>query len=302
MTAQLTPIPLHQEARRWSRSLVPSMLVGPAVVSVIGCLVLLLVAPGLPSTVTLHWGADGERTGSPYVALVSMPITLAVATLMWVVVRRPADVRRTVLLRVLVGAPLWLACFLTVSLVGSVVLQARPGAPVPGAPLLAGLVLGLLAVRPGERLVWLGRAVPAPGVTWAALGALGAAAVAVAVAGFATQPWVAAVALVPALLLPLVASALHWRVRIDARGVAAVGALGFPAVRVPLEDVASTAVSVVAPVGDFGGVGLRFGRGVTAVATRGGEAMEVTRIDGRRVVLTVDDAATAVGVLQALRS
>jgi hypothetical protein len=57
----------------------------------------------------------------------------------------------------------------------------------------------------------------------------------------------------------------------------------------------------VAPLGDYGGLGLRHRRGVTAVATRGGEALEVTRADGRRLVLTVDDAATAAGVLQALR-
>lgn len=326
MTAPSPSTPAEQ-ARRWRRSLAPSMLIAPLVVSVLGCVAFLVVAPGLPDRVIVHWGPDGTATGSPYSALLCLPITAVVSAALWVALRRPADVRRTAFLRALLGLPLWLACFLTIGLVGSVVLQARPDAPVPGVPLLVGVVVGLVAggvaawtapeppaqapapeartlpaLQPGERLVWLGRAVASPAVSATAVAVLGAAAVIVVVAALATEPASALVALVPALLLPLVASALHWRVRIDGSGVAAVGALGFPAVRVPLDDIASAAVIAVAPVGDYGGIGLRYGRGVTAVATRGGEALEVTRVDGRRLVLTVDDAATAAGVLRALRA
>ncbi len=326
MIASSTSAPVEQ-ARHWRRRLAPSMLVAPLAIAALGCVALLIAAPRLPASVIVHWGADGTASGSPYSALLCLPLTALVSAVLWGALRRPTDVRRTAFLRVLLGLPLWLACFLTIALVGSTVLQAHPGAPVPGVPLLVGFVVGLVAggvagltapeppalpaapalraqpaLRRGERLVWLGRATTAPGLGAIVLGALGAAAVLVVIAGLAMRPAVALIAIVPGLLLPLVASVLHWRVRIDTRGVAAVGALGFPAIRVPLAEVAGAEVIAVAPIGDFGGVGLRFGRGVTAVATRGGEALEVTRTDGRRLVLTVDDAATAAGVLQALRA
>jgi hypothetical protein len=314
------------EARRWRRALLPSMLIAPVAVALLGCVAFLLAAPELPGRVIVHWGPDGSQTGSPYVALLCLPLTAVVAAVLWVAVRGPANVRRTALLRCVLGLPLWLACFLTIGLVGSVVLQAHPGVPVPGVPLLVGFAVGLVAggiaaltapappaqpdapaplrlpaVRAGERLVWLGRAGAAPGLMATVLGALGAVVVVVVVSGLATDPWLAVVSVVPVLALPLAASMLHWRVRVDGAGVTAVGALGFPRLRVPLHDVVSADVVVVAPIGDYGGLGLRHSRGVTAVATRGGEALQVTRADGRRLVLTVDDAAAAAGVLRALR-
>lgn len=324
MSSVLAPA---DQGRRWRRALAPTMVVAPTAIALLGCVVLLLVAPSLPAAVVVHWGAGGTRTGSPYAALTCLPLTLGVSAVLWLALRRPVDVRRTVLLRLVLGTPLWLACFLTVGLVGSAVLQGHPDAPVPGAPLLVGFLLGLVAggvaaatapeppaappvpaVRPqapvaaGERLVWLGRAAVRPGLMAGVLGVLGAASVVAVVAGLATEPGAVVAGIVPALLLPVVASTLSWRVRVDARGVTATGALGFPVLRVRLADVASADVLGVAPIGDFGGIGLRLGRrGTTAVATRGGEALAVTRTDGRRLVLTVDDAATAAGVLRALR-
>jgi hypothetical protein len=56
----------------------------------------------------------------------------------------------------------------------------------------------------------------------------------------------------------------------------------------------------VVPLGEFGGFGLRWGPGRRlGIITRGGEALEVQRRDGRTVVVTVDDAATAAGLLMA---
>lgn len=325
MTASSTSTPVEQ-ARGWRRSLAPSMLIAPLAVSLLGSLAFLLAAPGLPSRVIVHWGPDGTETGSPYLALICLPLTALLSLVLWSAVRRPADVRPTAFLRIVLGLPIWLACFVTIGLIGTAVLQARPDAPVPGLPLLVGFVVGVLAgaiaallapeppalpeppaprsqpaLHLGERLVWLGRAVAGPGLTAMALGVLGAAAVVVVLAGLATQPWFALVAILPALGLPLTASMLRWRVRIDGRGVTTIGALGFPTIRVPLAEVAEADVITVAPIGDYGGIGLRHSRGITAVATRGGEALQVTRTDGSRLVLTVDDAATAAGVLRALR-
>ena len=77
--------------------------------------------------------------------------------------------------------------------------------------------------------------------------------------------------------------------------------LGWPLYRVALSDVASAATTNVVPLGEFGGFGLRWGLGRRlGIITRGGEALEVLRRDGRAVVVTVDDAATAAGLLTAL--
>jgi hypothetical protein len=70
--------------------------------------------------------------------------------------------------------------------------------------------------------------------------------------------------------------------------------------RVAAADVASAGTTSVVPLGEFGGYGIRFGLGRRlGVITRGGEALEVQRRDGRAVVVTVDDAATAAGLLTA---
>ena len=54
-------------------------------------------------------------------------------------------------------------------------------------------------------------------------------------------------------------------------------------------------------MGEFGGWGLRLSvEGRFGVVLRQGEAIEVTRANGRRFLVTVDDAATGAALLQAL--
>jgi hypothetical protein len=325
MTAP-APAPVRQDAvHRYRRALVGPVLVVPVVVAAAGAAVLLAALPALPDRVLVHWGVEGTTSGSPLTALVAVPTTAAIAVVLWLALRRPENVRMGLQGRLVAALPVWVACFVTIGLVGTVVLQARPGAPVPWLPLVLGAGVGLLAglvvartvpvpprgaapsrvaplpVRPDERLAWFGTAAASPGVQAGALGVLVVAAGAVLLAGLATVPAVALVAVVPLACAVLAATMLTWRVRIDRAGVTAVGALGFPRLHVPADDVAAAAVTTVAPIGDLGGFGLRQRPGVTAVATRGGEAVEVTRRDGRRLLLTVDDAADAAGVLEALR-
>jgi hypothetical protein len=90
-------------------------------------------------------------------------------------------------------------------------------------------------------------------------------------------------------------------VRIDENGLTARPTLGWPLYRIPLADIASAASTTVVPLGEFGGFGLRWGLGKRmGIVTRGGEGLEVQRRDGRALVVTVDDAATAAGLLTAL--
>ena len=94
-----------------------------------------------------------------------------------------------------------------------------------------------------------------------------------------------------------------WRVRADRRGFSVRGALGWPRVSIPATDIAAVRVVDVDPTADFGGWGWRWGSGRrTGIIMRRGAAIEVTRRDGRRLVVTVDDADNAAAVLQTVRS
>ena len=91
-----------------------------------------------------------------------------------------------------------------------------------------------------------------------------------------------------------------FRVTVDRQGLRWRGRLGLPRGHVPLEDIASSEVVQVDP-SHYGGWGYRLSpvHG-TALVTRGGSALRVTRRDGRRFTITVDDAGTGAALLEAL--
>ncbi|GEL23805.1 hypothetical protein PSU4_27590 [Pseudonocardia sulfidoxydans NBRC 16205] len=89
-------------------------------------------------------------------------------------------------------------------------------------------------------------------------------------------------------------------VTVDRRGlVVALGALGWPRLRVPVDDIASVTAGDVSPA-QFGGWGYRLTPGGSGVVLRSGPAVIVTRRSGRRFTVTVDDARTAAGLLTSL--
>ena len=106
---------------------------------------------------------------------------------------------------------------------------------------------------------------------------------------------------VPLVLAVAVLGTVSWRVRVDHTGLTVRPPLGWPTYRVALAEVADASITTVVPLGEFGGYGVRFGPGRRlGVITRGGDALEVKRRDGRTVVVTVDDAGTAAGLLTTL--
>lgn len=89
-------------------------------------------------------------------------------------------------------------------------------------------------------------------------------------------------------------------VTVDRRGlVVALGALGWPRLRVPVDDIVSVTTGDVSPA-QFGGWGYRLVPGGSGVVLRSGPALIVTRRSGRRFTVTVDDAHTAAGLLTGL--
>lgn len=111
---------------------------------------------------------------------------------------------------------------------------------------------------------------------------------------------VAVIALVLALL---VATGLSFRVRASSAGLRVRSVAGWPRLEIPAADIASARAIQVDPFAEFGGWGYRFGTdGRRGFVLRAGEAIEVTRTDGRVFVVTVDDASTAASVLAAAAS
>jgi hypothetical protein len=152
------------------------------------------------------------------------------------------------------------------------------------------------------------RAVLDPGATvgWTGTARSGATIVlglviAVMTAGLAilTQLW--ALLVIGLVVIAIVVAMSSAVVRVDEHGVAIHSPLGWPRLRVPLDEVVRADVTTVRPLPDFGGWGWRAGRaGRVGIVMRRGEALLVERTGGRAVVATVDGAAAAAGLVNAL--
>lgn len=113
-----------------------------------------------------------------------------------------------------------------------------------------------------------------------------------------TAGWIVTVLAV--LLLVLVLTGLTFRVRASAAGLRVRSAAGWPRLEIPAAEIARVRAVMVDPFAEFGGWGYRIGTdGRRGFVLRAGDALEVTRTDGRVFVVTVDDAATAASVLAA---
>ena len=166
-----------------------------------------------------------------------------------------------------------------------------------------------LPLTESERAVWFGEVRPSKaflaiiGVTIVIM--LGAVALIVFVPadpGEETVKNVAAIA-VGVLLLVVVALCIMtawFRVRIDAQGLEARSALGWPVFRLPSDDVQRVDTAQINPLGEFGGWGLRWAPGRFGIVMRSGEGLVATRQDGRIFAVTVDGAEEAAAVLAAV--
>ena len=158
-----------------------------------------------------------------------------------------------------------------------------------------------LPLEPGERAVWLHTATMAPPAMIAVIGAIALlAALAVVFAVTGTGMWMLMAGM--AALLAVVAAAIFvFRVRVSEEGLRVASSVGVPRWIIPLIDVANVEVIDVSPLPQFGGWGIRIGLdGRFGIVLRTGTAIQVTRVDGRRFVVTVADAHTGASLLAAL--
>lgn len=301
----------------------------PAAILAGAALVVLSWRERLPDPAALHWGTEGvDRVGSFTEMLTSMGvgagISFVVTASFALLTGRSATVRRMV-----VAIAAGTATMFGVLMIGTAWLQldvaTAQDARSPGAVVALGLVAAL-AVAVGAAAL-AGSDPPQPGtgdlpddaavldlperttavwtkdvgmgrswVPWVVL--TGQLVLGVALSLLSGEWWLL---LVLSALALLVLAMMSWRVRVDATGLSARAALGWPRQHVPADEVELADVVEVSPFAEFGGWGMRVNvHGTVGLVTRTGEAVRVRRTGGRTFVVTVDDAATGAALLNTM--
>jgi hypothetical protein len=281
----------------------------------------------LPDPVASHWGVDGTADGfSSLNGVLAVMLGFGIALVLGFGAVTYLLGQSAVIRRIGAAAVIWSALFMSLLTLGTLYIQRG----IDGARDVGGIGTVLLVAIVGSLLPGVAVAVLIPGdprlptsetiaadAPRAELAAGGRWALCARTeAGPATGVGLVAVALVLALVVVtrvwpllivvglvgiLIASMFRWVIRVDSRGLTIRSALGWPRIRVPLDEVVRADVIQVRPLRDFGGWGLRVGRGGrVGVVLRSGEAMLVQRTGGRSVAVTVPGAAAGAGVLNAL--
>ncbi len=311
-----------------------TVLALPMLVTTVALLLQFTWLGDLPDPAAIHWGPSGAPDGFgaawtfPAVTGglgLGLPLLVAITTLP--MLRRGA---RGGTFRFMGSLALGMSAFMATLNTASVSMQRGLGSaadapsvvPAMLAALGVGALLGLggwflqprqqvemmdwepsagMELAQGERVVWMRTASMA---RWGliVLGAAGVGILCAAIAAWAAGELAAAWMLLGALVVVALAAAAtsFFHVRVDGDGLTAVTALGFARLRVPLDDVAEAGVGPVNGFAEFGGYGLRARPGATGIVLRDGDALQVTRKGGRRLVITVDDAVSAAALLTAL--
>jgi hypothetical protein len=305
----------------------------PAAVTLVAVGLMVAWLPQMPTTVATHWSGEGPDGFGP---AWSVPLFTAVlglgliALFVGIMLAGARDGRWGPMLRLLgalsIGANVLLMVGITWSFGMQRGLSDPLDAPDAGLPLLVSSVLAVVAglggwfaqpnvttegrtpartVEPldlsaGERAVWVRTtAMTRGGMVAIVAGIIVLAIGTVVVAASGSAAWWVMLG-VTLLVVVLAAATFVFRVRVDDRGLVVRSPLGVPRFAVPLDDVESVAVTEVQPTAEFGGWGIRLAPDALGIVLRAGEALQVTRRNGRRFVVTVDDAATAAALLEAL--
>lgn len=177
----------------------------------------------------------------------------------------------------------------------------QPQSPMSAADVSAPA--GSIPLAAGERAAWFGTATMARGgliVLVASLAVLVVMTVVFAALGEDSWWVLAAITLAMALLI---GAMVVFRVRVNAQGLRVRSLLGWPNTRIPLGRIEKVETVQLDPLREFGGWGWRLAvDGRRGVVLRAGEALQITRADGRIFVVTVDGASVAAAALETLRT
>jgi hypothetical protein len=308
-------------------------LIAPLVLTLAVLAITFSIASTLPERVAVHWYAAGvaDGYGSPY----SFPILIAVICLPLDAIFGAIAVLSshrgpvTVMTKILAVVGLFITVLLAVALGGTLVLQQGHGSqadvPIVWLPIGFGIaaivcigmwfvlpkavktqrgggtVVAPVALGADERASWIRSATAPAGLTWAVVGfmILIAAIVPFSVLERGGAYW--PISFIPVVIFLIALSNFAWTIRVDSRGVRLRSSLGIPTITVPLATIESAEVIDIQAIAQYGGFGVRWGlNGRFGVILRSGEALEVLRHNGRSVVVTVDDAASAAALINGL--
>lgn len=305
----------------------------PLLLAVVAALVMRGWRDELPNQIAIHWGVDGAdgfgSLGTVVWAVLCLGLVLAALEFgIWYAARgEPGTMRAPVTFLAAVGG--FVIALVVLSVEAQRGLDSAADAAISGVSVLTGLVVAVViavlavVVLPPARSHPAGTTIPsadaprvsvgaAEQVAWTrSIGAEGPAVVVVALIGVGALVAVAVISrlwgvlIVAAVLVALGVLVASVRVTVDRRGLRVVGRFGWPRVEVPLDQIAEARAVTVRPLRDFGGYGYRIAvvgtlRGVSGMVLRSGEAVLVEQVDGRRTLITVGDAVTAAGLLNAL--
>ncbi|MFW0792676.1 hypothetical protein AAFP30_02565 [Gordonia sp. CPCC 205515] len=309
------------------RTRVLALAVLPALcAAAVGALMLASWRDRLPDPVASHWSTHGVNGYSSLTAVIVFVLVTGVvgaligAALCWRVVE-PAVVRS------IVGIVAGVSVSVIVMIVATTGAQRgvtdASGVPTPTWQIAVALVIGLAVGFVCAALVprWHNPAAPGsdPHLPMADLDAterfswtrtvssspmtgviVGGAFIVIAALAVLTRSWPMAVLMV-ILAVPMV---MLWsiRVTVDRSGVTVRSAIGWPRIRIPVDDIDHAEVVDVRAIGDFGGYGYRLCvhgklKGAKGFVLRSGPGLLIGRTDGRREIIVVDDADTAAGLV-----
>jgi len=285
----------------------------------------------LPDPIAVHWTGNtvdgfGSKVMVPWATAI---LALVFPLIMTVAVLAALDRgSRGPNLRFMISVAASFAVIMATLLTGSLYIQrglvdaADAGSigPVVLASVVGGVVAGVIAwflqprqetvvggeqatpleMSPSERAVWASEI----GMTPALIIVVGLGTLMSAVA--AVMIWINGdrVVAIPLTVTAVVIAVLVFgysraRVMVDERGLTVKPVIGWPRFHVPVEEIEAVETRDVSGLAEFGGYGFRWIPGAFGVILNRGEAISVTRSNGRRFVVTVDDAATGAGLLQA---
>ena len=306
----------------------------PVLITFVGAIVATTWLPELPDPVAIHWGSEGvDGFGSAWIFILMPLLIVAVFTVATEISLRDARRRgaMTSSEKLLVVARVFLSVLLTFGVLGSLAVQRglsdAADAPNIAAPMIVGALGGVvlaavawfvlpqsvapsfhneteiepLELTPTVNVYWSRTARISGGII-VLIGAVVLIAIGAAVVTAMNTSSGLPIALGSAVFVVVLSiGSSFWRVRADRRGFAVRSALGWPRITIPPEDITDVRVVEINPTADFGGWGWRWAAGNrTGIILRAGEAIEVTRHNGKRLVVTVDDATTAARVVQTI--
>ena len=313
-----------------------AVIIGGAVPLGIAAIATLLIVswmPDLPDPVAVHWNWSGpDDYGSVWVVALMPPVValsfgvFAVGAV-WRSMPSGLFSRRQ---KLMLATSVWLSALVSVVAVGSLAIQrglddasqAGGVGAIMGLGFAAGFVLAVPAwflLPPADTTVDQGTEPPPIQISateqlfWyrtVSIARVGLVVIFAALA-VAVGSVVLTATLAPAgtgfalgclvVVLPIALMTVFWRITVDDRGLSVRSVLGWPRVLIRPDAIKGVRVVEVNPSSDFGGWGWRYdGAGRSGIVLRAGEAIEVTRRNGKRFVVTVEDAATGAGVLAAL--